>query len=232
MTKRFASLNNMRKRVGRFIIATKKRKYILLVLVVLFISLGIAITRQQKVAAPGNSKNTDAVTFSTTKPSEIKPDKNTYQWKGVANDPKLIIMPTIGAEGFIQKVGTDQNKQVAVPNNIHLAGWFTDSVRPGDKGLSILDGHVDGVNTKEGVFGRIAKLAVNDLFGIELGDGKKLSYKVIAVASIDENKAAAVLFSQNPKIVSQLNMITCGGKFNRTTHSYDKRVIVSAELQS
>ena len=230
MTKGFASLNIMRKRVGRFIIATKKRKYILLAMVVPFISLGIVITRQQKVAAPAT--NTDTVIFSTAKPSEIKPDKNTYQWKGVANDPKLIIMPTIGAEGFIQKVGTDQNKQIAVPNNIHLAGWFTDSVRPGDKGLSILDGHVDGVNTKEGVFGKIAKLAVNDLFEVELGEGKKLGYKVIDVATVDEDKAAAVLFSQNPKIVSQLNMITCGGKFNRATHSYDKRVIVSAELQS
>lgn len=82
------------------------------------------------------------VTYSTETPEEKLPVDAGYSWKGQKNDPKRIVISKIGVDSLVQNVGVDQNQQIAVPNNIHIAGWFIDSVRPGESGLSIIDGHV------------------------------------------------------------------------------------------
>ena len=161
-------------------------------------------------------------------PSEQKPGQN-YRWEGSPKDPKKILIPSIGVNGYMQNVGIDQNKAVAVPNNIHIAGWFTQSVRPGEKGLSVIDGHVDG-RTQDGIFVDLAKVKPGAEVKVEFGDDSSKVFKVMAVDELEEAKAASVLFSQNPKVANQLNLITCSGNFNKSTKRYEKRVIVSTEL--
>jgi LPXTG-site transpeptidase (sortase) family protein len=170
----------------------------------------------------------EIVTYSTDKPSEEPPPKD-FAWKGDPADPKRIKLPTIATEGFVQHVGVDQNKQVAVPSNIHMAGWFVDTVRPGHKGLSVIDGHVDG-REQGGIFRQLQQLKKDDEFQIELGSGEVKRFRVVNITTVETAKAASVLFSQDPKIVSQLNLITCGGTFDRAKQQYDKRVIVTAAL--
>lgn len=177
--------------------------------------------------SPGS--DAEVIAYSSDTPSEVKPDEN-YAWPGRPEDPKKIIIPSIESEGFIQKVGVDQNQQITVPNNIHMAGWFADSAVPGQPGLGIIDGHVDGRSNQGGIFKRLAELKEGDEFKVELGDGSVLGYQLRAVTSVPTDQAAAVLFSQNPKIKSQLNLITCGGNYDRQAHEYDQRVIISAEL--
>ena len=64
-----------------------------------------------------------------------------------------------------------------MPNNIHTAGWFVDSVRTGENGLSIIDGRVDGRAANEGVFANLEKLREGDELMIEMGDGKNYAIK-------------------------------------------------------
>lgn len=138
-------------------------------------------------------------------------------------------MPSIGVDAYLQNVGVDQNKEVAVPSNIHMGGWFVDSVRPGDKGLSIIDGHLNGVH-QDGIFINLDKVASGDTYTIEFGNGSKEQFRVKAVKVVDLDKAASVLFSQDPAITNQLTLITCGGVYDSKTKLYDKRVIVISEL--
>lgn len=221
----------MHKKLLKFI-----KKHHIKLLPVMFASVFILSAVFTTYLLNKNKSNTnpkdEVITFSTDKPDEKKPDKNTYKWSGGENDPKYLTMPTIKAEGFIQKVGVDQNKAVAVPNNIHVAGWFTttETVRFAEKGLSIIDGHVDG-QTEVGIFDKLANVKKDDKFEVELGNGKKLSYKVMEVITVPTSEAAAKLFNQDPKVKSQLNLITCGGTFDKKVGQYDKRVIVTAALQ-
>lgn len=53
----------------------------------------------------------------------------------------------------------------------------------------------------------------------------------MTVDTVDLDKAASVLFSQHPTTTNQLNLITCGGTYNREARLYNKRIIVTAELQ-
>lgn len=179
--------------------------------------------------APQLTEVAEVINFSTDTPDEQKPDTNTFVWKGQASDPKYISLPTIGAEGFIQNVGIDQNNAVAVPNNIHMAGWFTGSARPGQAGLSIIDGHVDGAQG-DGIFKNLVNLKLGDELTVRLGDETTKRYRVKEVVSVDTARSAEVLFSHSPTIASQLNLVTCGGNFDKQTGQYEQRVIVVAEL--
>lgn len=198
----------------------------LTVLLLGFIIFGVFLIANQ--SSSGYKPNSETVSYSTGDPSEVKPNPARYKWQGADDEPKYIDLPTIASGGFIQKVGVDQNKQVAVPDNIHIAGWFVDMVKPGQNGLSIIDGHVDG-RGRAGIFNNLINLKQNDKFTVELGNGSKLTYKVMDVKSVKTAEAANLLFSQNPKVKKQLNLITCGGNFDTQSRQYQERVIISAE---
>ncbi|HJQ08213.1 MAG TPA: class F sortase [Candidatus Saccharimonadales bacterium] len=173
------------------------------------------------------AKTPPVVTHSADRPSETKPDPATQQWRGTATQPKYISLPSIQAEGFLQWVGVDQHKTIAVPSNIHMAGWYVDSRSPGERGLSIIDGHVDG-RTEGGIFKDLAKLRPQDRFSITFGDDSEKTFVVRKVHRKPAAEAAVVLFSQDPAITAQLNLITCGGRFDRKTGVYEERIIVVA----
>lgn len=169
------------------------------------------------------------ITHSTDKPSESKDEANNYRWQGSPHDPKKIILETLSVDAYIQRMGVDQNNEIAVPTNIHLAGWFAESSQPGQKGLAIISGHVSGL-TSPGVFDKLDKLQPKDRFQIIRGDDSKLEYEVLATKTLRESDAVAAIFSQDPSIKSQVNLVTCTGTFNSETSRYDKRIVVSAQL--
>lgn len=169
------------------------------------------------------------VTHSTDRPAEVRPNPATYHWTGRPDAPKYLRLPSIHAEGFIQQVGVDQHQAIAVPTNIHVAGWFVQSRPPGSSGLSIIDGHLDG-HTGGGVFEHLARLRVGDQFTVTFGNNSTKTFVVRRVQSAPLNDAAALLFSQDAKINQQLNLITCGGTYNKSRQQYDRRVVVTAQF--
>lgn len=177
--------------------------------------------------APATVNTDNVVVHSTNNPDEKKPADN-FQWKGGPEDPKKIIIVPVGVDAYVQKVGVDQNKEVAAPSNLHMVGWFVDTVRPGQKGLSLIDGHVSG-RKNDGVFKDLEKLNVGDQFLVQLGNDSEVKYRVMGKRSAPVKDSVSIMFSQNPKVSSQLNLVTCSGKYDERTHSYDERLTVMAE---
>lgn len=189
-------------------------------------ALGVWFLLLRQAPAPP-PRDAPIVTHSTDTPDEQKPSKDSYDWVGRSNDPKYIILPSIATEGFIQNVGVDQNQNIAVPTNVHMAGWFVDSARPGEKGLSIIDGHVSGRQTG-GIFENLSKLVIGNMFTVEYGDGSKKEFKVFSTRTVAEADAAEIIFNQDPGVVSQLNLITCAGKYDREARTFRDRLVVAA----
>jgi LPXTG-site transpeptidase (sortase) family protein len=177
------------------------------------------------LAAPKN-----VVTKTLSKPSTTVLTPHTYTSTAAPNEPSYISLPTIGARGFIQKVGVDQYGQMAAPTNVHLAGWYVNSLLPGQAGLSIIDGHIDGYTHNQGLFGQLNKLQPGDVFTITLGNGSHRSYTVKNIQLVDAANVPSVLFAHDPSIASQLNLITCGGDYDGVSHTYDKRTIIISTL--
>jgi LPXTG-site transpeptidase (sortase) family protein len=145
-----------------------------------------------------------------------------------ATQPRSISLPTIGAEGFIQKVGIDKQNRVAVPGNINMAGWFTGSSKPGEAGVSLVDGHVQG-KYAPGIFKNLGKLKKGDVFSVEFGDRSAKRFRVLSVTSYPVDQVQPQMLKQQDGITVQLNLITCDGPFDRASQEYSKRILVVSQ---
>ena len=96
---------------------------------------------------------------------------------------------------------------MATPGNINLTGWFDRSSRPGQKGLSVIVGHVSGWTAK-GAFYSLDKLKAGDIVTIVLGNDSSVKYKVVDINIVNTDKAASYLFNTLESTSSELNLIT------------------------
>ncbi len=162
-------------------------------------------------------------------PARSKPDPKYVTAGAVGNDPIFISLPTIGTSGYIQRLGVDRDNNMGTPYNIHVAAWFNKSVKPGEKGLSIIDGHIDP-STKSAIFEQLGQIKIGDSFVVKLANKKVLTFQVKSVNKVALDKAANILFSQSPGITNQLNLITCGGTYDPSIHLFNQRIIIASSL--
>lgn len=201
----------------------KNRKVFFKVLaLILIVTISVAVyilTSNEETDSKKN--NSIVVTESTERPDENPPDGCT----SIGNMPREISFPTLDKNGCIQMVGVDRNGDIAVPTNIHIAGWYINSVKPGEKGLSIMDGHRDGV-TKPGLFKDIDLLKKSDRFTITLGDMSEIEFEVVDVKVATIKETYDLMYEKKDDIESQLNLVSCIGNFDKKRNTYDSRVLV------
>ena len=207
----------------------------ILVIGVLLLAIGglIFANRYQKThKIPGLPSAEQTVTTDVSEPEESKPAESAVKNYSVPDDqPRSISIKSVGISGLIQKVGITKDNAMAVPSNIHFAGWYVNSVKPGEAGLSIINGHVLGTYT-DAIFKQLAKVKPYDEIEIEFGDKSIRRFEVVETVALPADKSAARLFTQNPDILSQLNLITCTGKFDKTSQTYEDRVIVITKSEN
>ena len=145
----------------------------------------------------------------------------------VADQPRLLKLPRLQKQAYLQRINTDSVGRLVAPTNIGLAGWYINSAKPGEAGLSIIDGHVSG-RYKPGVFKRLNELRPGDRIIVQYGNRSERQFTVTSSQQMSEQKASEVLFHQSPDIKSQLNLITCAN-YDRQTKSYRDRIIVVAK---
>lgn len=200
--------------------------------VVLFLAgatvAGIGLRTNHKVIAEVQKATQSATTHKEDgAPEEAKPSAGAYGGYVVAPDlPRYVRIPKIGVDAMVKKQSVDKNGALQAPGNVHVAGWYDGSSKPGDGGAVLLDGHVAGPTT-HGVFYSAKSLVAGDKIEVERGDGKVFTYKVVKSESkkaADVDMAAALL----PVVTGKggLNLITCTGKV--TGWHYDERLVVYA----
>lgn len=178
-------------------------------------------------AAPVISSQT--VTQSTDAPDETPPTTACETYKVPASEPQKIVLPSLGVSSCVQKVGLTKQGAVAAPTNIHLAGWYTHSVRPGERGVSVIDGHVQGRYSK-GIFKDLGKLRSGASIQVQLGSGQWLEFEVVQSGTYPADTAGQEMLKPIEDVDRQLTLITCTGTYDKQTKTYDKRVIVRAKL--
>lgn len=171
-----------------------------------------------------------SLTQATSLPTHTVSPAGDFKWNGSPADPIYIRVEGNPIHGYIQAVGVNSAYEIAVPADPKVAGWFNQSVAPGAPGLSIIDGHVNSVSIEQGIFYNLQTTRPGDVITVQFGDDSQKNFTVYRVQTISRQEANAVLFAQDQDVSAQLNLITCIGTYDRTAHTYDKRVIVSAKL--
>ncbi len=141
--------------------------------------------------------------------------------------PRAIYIERLGVKSKVIRVGVTDTNAMDVPKSIYEVGWYDGSVKPGETGAVVMNGHVSGP-TKDGVFHGLKQLKAGENIVIEKGDGTKLTYNVnrvkeVAVKDVDMTE----LLVADPGVKS-LNLITCGGLFDKDALQFQSRVLVFA----
>jgi len=114
------------------------------------------------------------------------------------------------------------------PSTISGVGWFKDSVRPGEKGDSVITGHLvqirGGKVTKSGVFNDLNKLIPGDEVIVEDTRGLSTTFIVRELRRYDPDAIATDVFTSEEG--NHLNLITCDGVWNSEKKSYSERLVV------
>lgn len=174
----------------------------------------------------------EVITQSTSTPSETKPTDACAKYKVGDQYPERLSIPSITVDACIEQVGIDQHGAIAVPDNIYTVAWYVHSVLPGQPGLSVIDGHISGTYNTDAVFQHLSQIKVGSTFTVTMGSGTVYTYKVYDNTSIPLAAAATELLRKDTNVPSELNIITCGGKYDKNTKLYDHRIIIRSELVS
>ena len=141
--------------------------------------------------------------------------------------PVRLFIPAISVDAAIQHVGLNPKGEMDVPNSTVDVGWFDLGPRPGEKGSAVIDGHFDGENGKQGVFAKLDKLKTGDKLYVQDSKGISTSF-VVREKRIYNPGYVYDVFSSSDS--AHLNLITCDGMWNDAKKSYNKRLVVFADI--
>lgn len=163
-------------------------------------------------SAPKSTKPTDDEVNNYTVP----PDYPRYIYISKINVPKT----------RVKALGVNKDGEVAVPDNIFDAGWYTGSSKPGQKGAVFIFGHISSWEAN-GAFHDLNKLKPGDKVMVERGDGKKFTY-VVNKSKIYDVKKVNMKEVLNPikPGTNALNLMTCAGTVIKGTNEFTERLVV------
>ncbi len=172
-------------------------------------------------------KPASVITPSSQRPTAARADDKALP----RSVPTRISIPAIGVDAPFTKLSLDPSGRLQVPpmDNKNLVGWFREGASPGERGASIVVGHLD-TQSGPAVFADLESLEAGNSVDIARADGVVAHFEVDSVQTFSKSDFP------DDKVYADtatptLRLITCGGTFNRTAKDYEDNVVVFAHLK-
>jgi LPXTG-site transpeptidase (sortase) family protein len=148
---------------------------------------------------------------------------------GPREDPARLQIPSLSIDAKVQYVGVTKSGNLGVPSNFTDVAWYKYGTVPGQIGSAVMDGHVDNAISLPGVFKHLGNIHIGDAINVQTVQGTVLHFTVTDIQTYPYTSLPLEkIFTQND--TARLNLITCGGTWIQSVHSYDQRLVVSAVL--
>jgi sortase (surface protein transpeptidase) len=143
--------------------------------------------------------------------------------------PVNIAIPAIDVSARIVPLGLNPDHTLEVPANLADTGWFTEGPEPGERGATVVVGHVASLSGP-GVFYRLRDLHPGDVIRIRLRDGEVVSYRARSVIVVPKASFPTKrVYAQTPR--PTLRLITCSGTLDASTGQHpDNRIVLASFL--
>jgi sortase (surface protein transpeptidase) len=147
--------------------------------------------------------------------------------------PVQLAIPAIGVTSSVHPLGLNADKTVQVPplGSDSYAGWYKYSPAPGQLGPSIILGHIDSARYGPGVFFKLGALRQRDRVFVTRADHSVAVFEIERVVEYPKAHFPTLEVYGNTDHAA-LRLITCGGKFDLSAHSYEDNIVVYASLIS
>ncbi|MEZ0449890.1 class F sortase [Cellulomonas sp. ICMP 17802] len=147
--------------------------------------------------------------------------------------PVQVSIPSLDIASDLITVGVQPDGTLEVPQpgpDYDRAAWFDGSPRPGGTGPAVIEGHVDGVDGPS-VFHELGRVAVGSQVLVARADGTTATFVVDAVRSFSKDDFPTLEVYGNTA-GPELRLLTCGGRFDRSTGHYTDNTVVFAHLST
>jgi Sortase domain len=191
------------------------------------LALTTAVRGQQDPPAPPAAVEVPAPTPSTVDPTGSRGPVL------AASAPTALAIPAIGVTSALHPLGLNPDRTVQVPplGRDSWAGWYRYSPSPGQLGPSIILGHIDSAAYGPGVFFRLGALRPRDTVSVTRADRTVAVFRVERVVQYPKaHFPTAEVYGNTDR--AALRLITCGGTFDPSAHSYEDNIVAYASLVS
>jgi sortase (surface protein transpeptidase) len=144
--------------------------------------------------------------------------------------PVSLRIPAMGVSVSLSQLGLNADKSPEVPTKYQEPGWFKLGPAPGMMGSAVILGHVDD-KTGPAVFFKLGTLKTGDKVDVSLANGSVAHFAVKSV----ETYLKAQFPSQKvygPHGYRGLQLVTCGGDFDKASGHYLSNVVAFTTLVS
>ncbi|MGA8789061.1 MAG: sortase [Paenarthrobacter sp.] len=148
-----------------------------------------------------------------------------------ASAPVTLAIPSIGVTSELLHLGLEENGSLKVPQDTGQgapASWYNGSPTPGERGPSVMLGHVNALGGHTGVFADLQKLKTGGQITVARADGSTASFAVYRGALYSKNSFPTHEVYGNTS-GSELRLITCDG-YNPATGDFDDNYVIYAKL--
>ncbi|EFD64756.1 secreted protein [Streptomyces lividans TK24] len=144
--------------------------------------------------------------------------------------PVRLLIPEIAVDAPFTDLAIGDKGQLQPPpaGDTNLVGWYAKGVSPGEKGTSIIAGHVD-TKTSAAVFARLDQLDKGDKFQVRRADGRSATFVVDGLETFakDEFPSDRVYGDADRP---EVRLITCAGDYDHKVKDYTDNLVVFAHL--
>lgn len=140
--------------------------------------------------------------------------------------PVRLKIPKIKVDAVVEHMGLTASGDMQSPGTNGSAGWYKYSSYPGNKGSSVIAGHV-GVRNPA-VFTHLDTLVQGDTVLVTDDKGQEVKFTVTSSKWYDYQIEATEVF-ESDKSGAHLNLITCAGDWDSSQDTYSQRLVVFAD---
>ena len=145
--------------------------------------------------------------------------------------PKKLIIKSVDLRVDITSVGLDFKGYLETPEDWEIAGWYRKSARPAEIGNVIINAHYDDSYGKPAAFWELKNVNLDDKVTVLDSYGRAYDYRITNFYYLDTNDPERLQVFENEALkIPALTLITCGGTFLPSEGTYNKRLVVNAEL--
>jgi LPXTG-site transpeptidase (sortase) family protein len=141
--------------------------------------------------------------------------------------PVRVRIPSIGVDAPLETLSVDADNALQPPVAWDAAGWYDQSPVPGERGPSVIAGHLvapDG----PAVFVDLASLVAGDLVEVERADGSVATFAVDRTISAERTDSFPTSEIYGPTPDAQLRLITCDGEYDPSRGHWTRNMVVFA----
>ncbi len=159
----------------------------------------------------------------TELPSVFKPDL-----EPIYSQPVRIYSPDIALDVELVEVGVEEDGALEAPDDWYVGGWYKKSSKAGEVGNIVVSGHYDNDSGGSAAFWNLKNLEVGAKVYLVDAYGRTFGYQVTEVFYLDISDPNRLHIFENDHQRHVLTLITCGGLWDASKGTYNKRLVIKA----